>query len=301
MSLRALILALLGAALVLPAAAGVAKTALLPPETTITSGPAPLVTTASATFAFTASESQARFACALDSGAFFDCVSPYTLSVPDGDHRFYVVAVVNDVSDPTPAVWTWTVDTTPPSPVKERIAVRYRHFALTWGSLSRTGAARVVVRLSTDPKKAPAREVYRGSGSSYVDTKFANGVYHRYRITSWDKAGNASPPVGVTVTPGALLLSPKEGARLRAPTMLRWRPVPKASFYNVQLWRGGKKVLSVWPRVPHVKMTRAWKYLGHAFGLKAGHYTWLVWPGFGPLAKARYGGLLGQGSFDVVG
>jgi len=300
MSLRVATLALLGVALLLPAAAGSAKTAPAP-ETTITSGPAPLVTTASATFAFTSRQKDVRFACSLDAGAFFDCASPFTVSVPDGDHRFYVVAIKSNVSDPTPAVWTWTVDTTPPPPVKERTAVRYRRLALTWGSLSAAGAARVVVLVSTRPNKEPTREVYQGSGSGYVDAKFTNGVYHRYRITAWDKAGNASPPVDVKVVPSALLLSPKDGARLRAPTLLRWRPVPKAGFYNVQLWRGSKKILSAWPRAPRLTVKRSWKYLGDRYRLKAGHYTWLVWPGFGPLAKARYGGLVGQSSFDAAG
>ena len=296
MKLRALAVALLGAALLLPAAAGGAKVA---PETTIIAGPEPLVTTTSVTFTFSGSQPNVRFACAVDTGAFFDCSSPYTLSAADGEHRFYVVAIKDDVSDPTPAARTWTVDTKAPAPVKERTAVRYRRLALTWGSLTAVGADRVVVLRSTNPKKEPTREVYRGSGSGYVDAKFANGVYHRYRITSRDKAGNVSAPVDVTVGANALLLSPKEGARLRAPTFLRWRPVAKASFYNAQLWRNGKKVLSVWPRVAHVKVTRSWKYLGHSFRLKAGHYTWFVWPGYGPLAKARYGALVGQGTFAV--
>jgi hypothetical protein len=80
-----------------------------------------------------------------------------------------------------------------------------------------------------------------------------------------------------------------------------WRAAPKASFYNVQLFPAGKKVLSIWPRGPHLQLTRGWRYLGHSYRLKAGVDTWYVWPGFGPLAKSRYGQLLGRGSFSIAG
>ena len=296
MSLRALPACLL-VALALPAAAGGRGGV---PETTITSGPPALVTTVAATFAFASDEQPARFACAIDSGAFFDCSSPYSLTVGDGRHNFYVVAVKNDKTDPSPAVWTWTVDTTPPPPVNDRVDVRYRRLALSWGTPATFGADLVVVLRSTSPKKQPTREVYRGSGSRYVDTNFENGVYHRYRIVATDKAGNVGAPVDVQVAPGALLLAPKEGATLHSPTTLRWRAAPKATFYNVQLWRGGKKVLSTWPRGTQVKMSRSWTYLGHRYRLTPGKYTWYVWPGFGPLAQGRYGGLLGQGTFRIV-
>lgn len=200
-----------------------------------------------------------------------------------------------------PSLWTWTVDTVAPAAVHKRTTVRYGRLALTWGSLTAVGAARIVVLRSMSPKKPPARDVYRGSGSGYVDPKFANGVYHRYRIVASDQAGNVSPAVDVVVAPSALLLAPKDGARLRGPATLRWRAAPKASFYNVQLFRAGKKVLSIWPRGPHLQLTRGWRYLGHSYRLKAGVYTWYVWPGFGPLAKSRYGQLLGRGSFSIAG
>ena len=56
-----------------------------------------------------------------------------------------------------------------------------------------------------------------------------------------------------------------------------------------------------WPRGPHLQLARSRRYLGHPYRLKAGVYTWYVWPGFGPLAKSRYGQLLGRGSFSIAG
>lgn len=286
------------AALLGPAAT--ARSDPVVPDTTITSGPAPFVKTSSATFAFTSDRPKTHFACALDSGAFFDCRSPSTLSVPDGEHHFWVVAIaVNGVADPTPAAWTWTVDTVAPKLVRRRLEVTYGRLAISWGALSAVGADRAVVTRSTDRRKEPTQEVYRGGGSGYVDPRFRNAVYHRYRLVVWDRAGNVSVPVDVVVGPDTLLVAPKDGARLRAPARLRWRPVRKASFYNVQLYRGGKKVLSTWPRSARLRLGRSWEYQGDRYRLKAGRYTWYVWPGFGSLAHSRYGRLLGQSSFVV--
>jgi hypothetical protein len=298
MTLRALVLVLLVGAAVPAAAGGEAPAA--PPETTITSGPAAVVTTSSATFAFTSNQPDSKFGCALDDRAFASCVSPMTVTVLDGQHHFYVIAVNHGDTDPTPAVWTWTADTTRPTAVRRHeAAVRYRYLKLSWGALSAAGADLVVVFRGTIPGKAPAREVYRGSGSSYVDSKFQNGIYHRYRIVALDRAGNTSPAVDVVVAAGALLLAPKDGARVSKPPGLRWRSVPRAGYYNVQIYRRGSKLLSAWPHSPKMDLSRSWKYLGHRQRLTAGHYTWFVWPGFGPLARGQYGSLLGQGAFDV--
>lgn len=88
---------------------------LTPPTTTITSGPTGTVASASASFAFTASE-PATFQCQLDGGALAACTSPYSVSMlGQGAHTFSVVAT--DAAghvDPTPATRTFTVDTVAP-------------------------------------------------------------------------------------------------------------------------------------------------------------------------------------------
>jgi hypothetical protein len=299
MSPRVLLLGVLVAALLPATAAGEAPQA--PPETSITSGPAPIVRTAVAAFAFVSSQESSHFACALDSGAFDDCETPLTISVPDGKHHFYVVAINHGDADPTPAVRTWTVDTTAPTAfARHRTTVGYRRFALSWGAPAAAGADRVVLLRSTREKQEPALEVYRGSGSSYVDTKFRNGIYHRYRIVSFDRAGNTSPPVDVVVDAAALLLAPRDGARVHKAPALRWRTAPYAGFYNVQLFRNGTKVLSAWPRSPELKLSSSWTYRSKKHQLARGRYLWFVWPGFGSFAQGRYGSLLGRGSFVVA-
>jgi hypothetical protein len=72
---------------------------------------------------------------------------------------------------------------------------------------------------------------------------------------------------------------------------LRWRAVPHASYYNVQLWSGGRKVLTTWPSGPNLLLQH----------LHAGTYIWYVWPGFGPRSQHRYGLLLGRSTFVVTG
>jgi hypothetical protein len=80
---------------------------------------------------------------------------------------------------------------------------------------------------------------------------------------------------------------------------LLWAPVPKATFYNVQLYSTTAKMLSAWPGKAKLTLSRRWSYNGRRFELRKGLYRWFVWPGFGPRAKGRYGQLLGQGTFRV--
>ena len=82
--------------------------------------------------------------------------------------------------------------------------------------------------------------------------------------------------------------------------MLRWAPVAAASYYNVQLWRGSTKVLSMWPTTTRLQLTAKWTFSGKARKLSAGLYTWYVWPGVGARADAKYGSLLGSRTFTFA-
>jgi len=81
--------------------------------------------------------------------------------------------------------------------------------------------------------------------------------------------------------------------------MLRWTPVRNATYYNVQLYNGGK-VLSAWPAHARLRLGRRWRFGGHLHRLKPGRYRWYVWPGFGPRSAARYGPMVGKGKFVIV-
>jgi hypothetical protein len=98
----------------------------------------------------------------------------------------------------------------------------------------------------------------------------------------------------------AALFSPPARAIVSGPTLLAWRSVPRARFYNVQLHRNGRKILSRWPVRPRFRLRRTWSHEGRRFRLRPGVYTWYVWPAFGTRADPRYGKLLGQSSFRVA-
>lgn len=93
------------------------------------------------------------------------------------------------------------------------------------------------------------------------------------------------------------MLAPRAGETVRTAPLLRWRPVHKARFYNVQLFRRGHKMLTLWPKVPRLHLHASWMFHGHQYRLRPGSYTWLVWPAFGTPSSPRYGKLLGQSSF----
>jgi alpha-tubulin suppressor-like RCC1 family protein len=86
------------------------------PETAILSGPSGPISSPTATFVFTSSEFGSTFECRLDEGAWTTCTSPWTYTgLSDGSHTFEVRArnPAGDL-DPTPASWSFTVDTAPP-------------------------------------------------------------------------------------------------------------------------------------------------------------------------------------------
>ncbi len=87
------------------------------PDTSITDSPADPSNSTSATFEFTATEGGSTFQCKLDGGSYASCASPKTYTgLSDGSHTFQVYAVDTlGNADPTPASYTWTIDTTPPN------------------------------------------------------------------------------------------------------------------------------------------------------------------------------------------
>jgi CSLREA domain-containing protein len=86
-----------------------------PPDTTILAGPPLITTSIDASFTFFASQFGSTFECRLDGEGFGDCTSPHPLTgLAAGVHAFEVRAVdpAGNV-DPTPAVYTWTIDGPP--------------------------------------------------------------------------------------------------------------------------------------------------------------------------------------------
>jgi hypothetical protein len=87
---------------------------------------------------------------------------------------------------------------------------------------------------------------------------------------------------------------------LTAPPLLEWGAVRRADYFNVQVERDGKKILSRWPRKTQLQMHSEWRYRGHVRHLVPGRYKWHVWPGFGSRSAARYGPKIGSRSFVIA-
>lgn len=120
------------------------------------------------------------------------------------------------------------------------------------------------------PPAGPQREepstLYSGRGRVFIDRRLEKGVKYRYTVSAYDEAGNAAvkalaAQLSSSITKPAVtkpvptrpavtkpsLTRPAAGARFATPPLLAWTAVPKATYYNVQLYRGGRKILTVWP------------------------------------------------------
>jgi hypothetical protein len=156
------------------------------------------------------------------------------------------------------------------------------------------------VRVTRAPGRREARRsvLARRAIGGLTDRSVRNGRRYVYRVTALDEAGNASTRA-IAVRPGPRLLAPAPGARLTHPPLLRWTPTRNARYYNVQLFRGDRKILSAWPRRPRLQLRSAWRYAGATRALRPGRYRWYVWPRLGGRRSGRFGPLIGRRGFTV--
>lgn len=275
------------------------------PVVTITQTPPNPSPDSTARFAFKATDAtQATFGCRLDGAAFSACTSPTTYSgLAPGAHTFAVRATDAAGNSSAAAGYGWSVqDKVGPATVSRvRRNVSYGLLKLAWRRPPDPDFDHVRVFVSKGQKGAKARRqtlVYSGKATHYTKKRFDNGTYYRFTVVGYDVAGNASRGVSVAVPP-SILLRPQLGVVVHGPPRLVWAGVRGASFYNVQLYRAGQKILSAWPNRPRLTLKRRWSYSGHSMRLKKGTYSWFVWPAFGSRATSRYGHLLGWSQFTV--
>jgi hypothetical protein len=172
-------------------------------------------------------------------------------------------------------------DSTPPKLTELAADAADRAVSLKWKD------SKDVVHLTI---QRGAATIYNGKPvSSFADKQLRNGVRYTYTLTGTDAAGNPAT-VKIVARPAPPLLAPRQEAHVSGGVTLRWRAVPKASYYNVQVWLKGVKVLTTWPTKPSLRLAH----------LPPGRYVWHVWPGFGPLTKHRFGSLVGTSSFVVM-
>ena len=208
-------------------------------------------------------------------------------------------------------------DTKPPSLTRLKAEITTRGVVLRWKASKDAYSFAIVRRPGLRGKKPSA--LYEGRARTFTDRRLESGVTYRYTVTAYDEAGNAavkgllakpnvSPTKPAATKPAQTkptqkkpsLTKPAVGARLTAPPLLAWSAVPEATYYNVQVYRDGRKILTAWPLSPSFHLQPSWTNGGRTIRLTPGRYTWYVWPGFGPRSANRYGKLLGARTFVVL-
>jgi hypothetical protein len=170
---------------------------------------------------------------------------------------------------------------------------------LRWRSTSSADTV-VVQRSRRAASTAAAETVFRGTAASFADTGIVDGAEYVYTLRSYDEAGNASMPVHVRALPKVLVLRGLPYVpRVAAPPILRWKPDRRATYYHVQLFHRGRRVLASWPLRPELELAATWSWGGRRHRLEAGAYRWYVWVGLGRRKAGRYA-RLGTAAFTVV-
>jgi len=195
-----------------------------------------------------------------------------------------------------PFTFTFKYDGTPPTLGPPRVEPGDGMVRLRW---SARDAVSVEVTRSPGLSGAPLSAVFRGTASAFVDRRVRNLAAYQYQVTAVDRAGNVATRT-VRASPARRLLAPLNGARVKSPPVARWAEIPRATYYNVQLYRGDRKILSLWPRKAQLKLRRTWTFQGVRYRLAPGAYRLFVWPGFGSFAQQKYGRIVGKGRFVVT-
>ncbi len=186
-------------------------------------------------------------------------------------------------------------DATPPS-LSGVVAQVGNKFALLKWKLSSDVAS---VRVTRTPGRGgeASTVVYNGKADFYKDSGIDNRATYEYRVSASDEAANSTPEEKASAVPLPPLFNPSAGARVKAPILLEWLAVPNATFYNVQVWCGRRKILTAWPKRSRLVVPRVGKFAGKAYTLPRGACKWYVWPGRGRLTERRYGRLAGVSTF----
>jgi hypothetical protein len=187
-------------------------------------------------------------------------------------------------------------DATPPVLSNVSVASGAQADTVRWASTSPSDT--ILVQRTARGSKAAAT-VFRGSASSFADKKIRSGLEYTYSVQSVDQAGNSSQKISAVGLPKVLTLrkTPYIPRAAQKP-ILRWAAVRGATYYNVQLFRGSKRILALWPSGHQVGLPTTWKWAGKRYRLSQGRYRWYVWAGIGRRSFANYK-TLGSAQFIV--
>jgi hypothetical protein len=226
------------------------------------------------------------------------CTPPARYSGPDVAQASVTGSCRDGAGNVAEAKHSFQYDATAPKLEKVKAQVAKGVARVDWERAA--DVAQVELVRAPGVNGAKSTIVYQGNGAAFVDRTVKPGIRYRYEISVADVAGNVTSKA-VTTASGQVstLLSPVAGTVVQRPPILRWRAVKGASFYNVQIFRNGVKVLSTWPSKATLKLGTTWTYAGKRQRLLPGTYRWYVWGAKGTKAKPTYGRALGTSTFVV--
>ncbi len=246
------------------------------------------------------------------------CTAPVVYKGPDTTKASFSGTCRDKAANTSaPAAFELRYDSAAPALKRVKVGVETKGVVLRWTASTDSYSFAIIRRPGLRGKKPST--IYTGRAHTFVDRRLENGVKYRYTVTAYDEAGNGaakelvalprsvrtvptrSTPTRATPTRTVpALVRPGPGARLSAPPLLTWGVVPKATYYNVQLYRDGEKILSSWTKHPKLRLQKTWKYAGRSYVLTPGVYRWFVWPGFALPSANEYGKLVGSRTFVVT-
>jgi len=226
------------------------------------------------------------------------CTAPVRYKGPDGAAAAVKGACTDAAGNAAETTFGFKYDATAPKLPKPRAVADKGVVRVSWSRAPDVTFLQLV--RTPGLKNAKPAVIYRGAGAAFVDKSVRPGIKYRYQVMVGDAAGNLSGRVVRAELKEALYL-PTAGARVRGPVSLAWQEKAGTTFYNLQLYRNGVKIMSVWPRRPGFVIPRSWRYGGKSYALVPGRYVWYVWPAKGTRAQPQFGRVLGRSSFIVTG
>ena len=195
------------------------------------------------------------------------CTGPVQYKGPDGPSASVKGSCTDAAGNSAEGTFGFKYDATAPKLAKPRVERGKNLVRLVWQRPADFASASIVRRPGLKGKRSTV--VYSGKGGSFADRTVKEGVRYRYELRVVDIAGNVSGRV-LTASSRLPLYRPEAGARVRAPVSLAWDAQPGARFYNVQMYRNGTKVLSLWPAKALLRLGRTWRYAGKTQRLQPG-------------------------------
>jgi hypothetical protein len=163
-----------------------------------------------------------------------------------------------------------------------------------WVNPVTTNLASVLVVMNLDhaPKKpSDGTNIYRGLNTSASVTLRAGQTGYLALYSYATGSTKPSEPARTKFSLASLIpLRPLTGSVLHKVPVLTWKPKKGSAYYNLQLYRNGKRVLVVWPSQASYRIP--------ASALTPGTYVWYVWPALKVGGAApTFASLIGRATF----